>query len=205
MRGMMSIAAVLLVTLMTTLTVQADDHMQVPAYGGVEVFGCDFAEGKDLDDLLDSSKKWDTWASENHSQPYSGYLLQPYYYCVLVGEIYWVGFSPSLAAQGVVQAEWLAQGGELQQGFDSIIPCKSQAQMVWLQVVDEVELPSSQGTVDFAGCAILPGGSQEELAAADAKMNAFNAKNGQASAHLPLVPYSGRKCGCARILSSAMV
>jgi len=57
MRGMMCFAAGFLVTLMTTLTVQADDHIQVPAFGGVEVFGCDFAEGKDLDDSLDSSKK----------------------------------------------------------------------------------------------------------------------------------------------------
>ena len=30
--------------------------MQVPDYGGVEVFGCDFAEGKDIDDLLEVAK-----------------------------------------------------------------------------------------------------------------------------------------------------
>ena len=178
MRRMICIASGFLVTLMTTFTVQADDHMQVPAYGGVEVFGCDFAEGKDMDDLLDVSKKWDTWASKNNSQPYSGYLLQPYYYDDLDDEIYWVGFSPSLAAQGIVQAEWLAKGGELQQEFDSVIPCKSHGQLAWVRVVDEVESPSSQGIVDFAGCAMLPGGSQEKLAAADAKMNAFNAKIG---------------------------
>ena len=120
MRRMICIASGFLVTLMTTLTVQADDHMQVPAYGGVEVFGCDFAEGKDMGDLLDVSKKRGKWASKNNSQPYSGYLLQPYYYDDLDDEIYWVGFSPSLAAQGIVQAEWLAKGGELQQEFDSI-------------------------------------------------------------------------------------
>ena len=68
--------------------------MQVPAYGGVEVFGFDFAEGKDMEDLLDVSKKWNTWASKNNSQAYSGYLLQPYYYDDLDDEIYWVGFSP---------------------------------------------------------------------------------------------------------------
>ena len=60
MQRVMRIATGFLVTLMTTLTVQADDDMQVPAYGGVEVFGSDFAEGKDLADLLDVTKKWDT-------------------------------------------------------------------------------------------------------------------------------------------------
>tara|TARA_B100000575_G_C22650298_1_gene399328 strand:+ start:233 stop:466 length:234 start_codon:yes stop_codon:yes gene_type:complete len=70
----------------------------------------------------------------------------------------------------------LAQGGELHQEFNSIIPCKSPAQMVWVQVVDAVESTASQGMVDFAGWAMLPAEGQEELAAADAKMNAFNAK-----------------------------
>ena len=51
-------ALTLLVAFMTALTVHADDHMQVPAYGGVEVFGCDFAEGKDIDDLLEVADKW---------------------------------------------------------------------------------------------------------------------------------------------------
>ena len=194
MQRMMCIATGFLVTLMTTLTVQADDHMQVPAYGGVEVFGCDFAEGKDMDDLLDVSKRWDTWASENNSQPYSGYLLQPYYYDDLDDEIYWVGFSPSLAAQGIVQAEWLAKGGELQQEFDSVIPCKSHGQLAWVRVVDEDESPSSQGIVDFAGCAMLPGGSQEKLAAADAKMNAFNAKIGNSARIYRWYPIQGYSC-----------
>ena len=35
----------------------ADDHLQVPEYGGVETFACDFNEGKDMDDLLKASKK----------------------------------------------------------------------------------------------------------------------------------------------------
>ena len=38
----------LFVTGTSALIVQADDHMQVPDYGGVEVFGCDFGEGKDM-------------------------------------------------------------------------------------------------------------------------------------------------------------
>ena len=166
------------VTGTTALIVQADDHMQVPDYGGVEVFGCDFAEGKDIDDLLEVAKKWNGWASKNNSQPYSGYVLQPYYYDGLDDDTYWVGFSPSLAAQGIVQSEWMSKGGKLQQEFDSVAPCKSHLQLAWIRVFDETENPSPQGVVDAAGCTMLPGGSQEKLASADAKMNAFNAQIG---------------------------
>ena len=56
----------LFVTGTAAFIVQADDHMQVPDYGGVEVFGCDFGECKDIDDLLEVAKKWNGWASENN-------------------------------------------------------------------------------------------------------------------------------------------
>ena len=38
--------------LMATQLGQADNHAAMPAYGGVEVYACDFAEGKDMDDLM---------------------------------------------------------------------------------------------------------------------------------------------------------
>ena len=39
--------------LMATQWGQADNHAAMPAYGGVEVYACDFAEGKDMNDLME--------------------------------------------------------------------------------------------------------------------------------------------------------
>ncbi len=50
--------------LMATQLSQADNHAAMPAYGGVEVYACDFAEGKDIDDLMKVAKKWDKWAKK---------------------------------------------------------------------------------------------------------------------------------------------
>ena len=72
----------------------------------------------------------------------------------------------------------MSKAAKLPQEFDSVIPCKSHLQLAWTRVFDETDSPSSQGVVDFAGCAMLPDGSQEKLALADAKMNAFNAEIG---------------------------
>ena len=61
--------------LMATQLGQADNHVAMPAYGGVEVYACDFAEGKDMDDLMKVAKKWDKWAKKNHSKAYAGICL----------------------------------------------------------------------------------------------------------------------------------
>ena len=69
----------ILSALMATQWSQADDHATVPAYGGVEVYACDFAEGKDMNDLMKVAKKWDKWAKKNHSKPYAGHVLTPFF------------------------------------------------------------------------------------------------------------------------------
>ena len=53
-----------LTALMTTQMGQADNHAAIPEYGGVEVYACDFADGKDMNDLMEVAKKWDKWAKK---------------------------------------------------------------------------------------------------------------------------------------------
>ena len=98
----------------------------------------------------------------------------------------------------------MSKGAKLQQEFDSVTPCKSHLQLAWTPVFDETNSPSSQGVVDFADCAMLPDGSQEKLASADAKMNAFNVKIGS-FVLLLLVSDAGGLCRCARIVPSPVV
>lgn len=152
---------------------QADNHAAMPAYGGVEVYACDFAEGKDMDDLMKVAKKWDKWAKKNHSKAYAGHVLTPFFSDGSDAGVYWVGFSDSFSDQGIVLEEWLEKGGDLQKEFDSVIPCNSHSQLAWVRVRDVAEAPLSTGVVDFAGCSWLPGATQEKMAAADAEMNKF--------------------------------
>ena len=56
--------SLVLSALMATHLGQADNHAAMPAYGGVEVYACDFAEGKHMDDLMKVAKKWDKWAKK---------------------------------------------------------------------------------------------------------------------------------------------
>ncbi len=159
--------------LMATQWGQADNHAAMPAYGGVEVYACDFAEGKDINDLMKVARKWDKWAKKNHSKPYAGHVLTPFFSAGSDAGVYWVGFSNSFSDQGIVLGEWLEKGDDLQQEFDSVIPCTSHSQLAWVRIRDVAEAPLSTGVVDFAGCSLLPGATQEKIAAADVKMNEF--------------------------------
>ena len=118
-----------LITLVAAQWSQADNHAAAPAYGGVEVYACDFADGKDMDDLMKVAKKWDKWAKKNHSKAYAGHVLTPFFSDGSDAGVYWVGFSDSFSDQGIVLQEWLEKGGDLQKEFDSVIPCKSHSQL----------------------------------------------------------------------------
>ena len=153
----------------------ADHHAQVPVYGGVSALACDYVEGRDIDDLLQVSEKWNGWASKNFSKVYTGNVLTPHYYDESAADVYWVGFSPSFTDQGIVQREWQTKGAKMQVEFDSVMTCKSHSQFAWVQVRDESG-DTDTGIVDFSACKMSPGTTRAELAAADTQMGEFLSK-----------------------------
>ena len=153
----------------------ADHHAQVPVYGGVSALACDYVEGRDIDDLLQVSEKWNGWAAKNFSKVYTGNVLTPHYYDESAADVYWVGFSPSFTDQGIVQREWQTKGAKMQEEFDSVMTCKSHSQFAWVQVRDESG-DTDTGIVDFSACKMSPGTTRAELAAADTQMGEFLSK-----------------------------
>ena len=151
---------------MAITSAYADNHAQVPVYGGVNALACDYVEGKGIDDLLRVSEKWNGWASKNFSKIYTGNVLTPHYYDESAADVYWVGFSPSFADQGTTQSEWQTKGANMQEEFDSVMTCKSHSQFAWVQIRDESG-DTDTGIVDFSACKMSPEATQEEMAAAD--------------------------------------
>ena len=174
MKNFALLICVLLASFSTSLAI-SDDHLELPVFGGVETFACDFVDGKGMDDLMKVTKKWDKWADKIHSVAYTGLVLSPFYYDALDADVYWVGFSSSFRDQAVAQAEYEAKGAKMQADFDSVYSCKSHSQLAWVRVRDESG-PTDEGIVDFSACAMLPNASQQDLSAADTKMNAFLTK-----------------------------
>lgn len=149
----------------------ADDHMPMPR--ALETFSCNFADGKDMDDFMKVANKWDKFADKAFSMPYQGYVLTPYYSADMEHDLYWVGFSPNFAAQGKTDQEMLEKGASLQADFDAISLCDSHSQFAVFPVYSTGAPVTSSGVVDFSACSLKDDASQQAIAAADAKMNAF--------------------------------
>ena len=86
-----------------------------------------------MNDLMKVAKKWDKWAKKI-TQTLRGPCSNALFLGWSDAGVYWVGFSDSFSDQGIVLEEWLEKGGDLQQEFDSVIPCKSHSQLAWVRI-----------------------------------------------------------------------
>ena len=69
--------AILIVTISYSIISEETDLR--PEGAALEIFQCNFSNGKDLDDTLKVASKWDEWADDNYSVPYAGYVMTPFY------------------------------------------------------------------------------------------------------------------------------
>ncbi len=172
----------------------ADHH--IPQYAALETFSCNFMPGKNGDDLLAWSAKWDERATEIFSAPYMGMLNTPF----LMNptdqqhDIYWVGVSPDFTAMGAVQDDYNAKAGDLQRALLQVVDCDAHAMWAVTTVRGDANasLPDN-GVATFSVCTLADGKTMEDLQAADAKMNAFLDKINHESSMWRWWPVSGQE------------
>ena len=156
------------------------DHHAAPMLGGVEVYGCDFEDGKDMDDFMKVAAKWDKFADKNFSRTYEAHFMTHYYFNDRGADAYWVGFTNNHGDMGTIADEWAATGAKLQAEFDEVCPAKTHIEYTWMKVHnDREDQPINGGLVDFQRCNFQEGATWEMLMKADAEMSAFMTKIGQ--------------------------
>ena len=60
--------------ILSATSVIADDQSET-----LENFSCNYAEGKDFDDVMSVAKTWDKWADDAFSVPYQAFLFTPFF------------------------------------------------------------------------------------------------------------------------------
>ena len=98
----------------------ADHHVK-----SMEMFACNYADGKGRQDVLNVAAEWDKWADSNFSEPYRAYMMTPLFFTKndFPMDWIWLGVSDSPSQMGTVNDEWLAKGDKLQAKFDKVSPC----------------------------------------------------------------------------------
>jgi hypothetical protein len=170
----------------------ASAQQQQPA-GVVEVFTCNFNEGRDMDDLVAASNRFNTWADQNGATDYTAIIMTPYLFSDQVTfDALWLGAWPNGTAMGAGEAKWLATGGQVRAAFEAAADCGSHALFAARIIrAPEGPPPESGGLTMFRNCTIREGRTGAEAIAALTEWSSYVAERGHAGFDAVLFPLAG--------------
>ncbi|HEY5622928.1 MAG TPA: hypothetical protein VIV14_04130 [Gammaproteobacteria bacterium] len=89
----------------------------------LEIYGCTFNDGSNMDDLDAVIDTWNEWMDENSQNNYTAIVLMPQYVAgSFAYEVLWVGaWQDSAAIAGMQQ--WLTEGSEINAEFGEVVTC----------------------------------------------------------------------------------
>lgn len=103
----------------------ADNHEDQHDWVPMEIFTCNFNEGKSMKDFRAATDAWSAWADERNVESYWAALLTPYYYGPEQGnfDIGWLGGWTSGTAMGTDTDLWINEGGDVAAIFADAASC----------------------------------------------------------------------------------
>jgi len=137
-----------------------DDGGAVP----VEIYTCNYADGKGPADLDKVVANWSKWADDQETNNYSAWTMTPFYSSPEQEfDVIWMGVTETGQEMGAAQDDWLANGGDVAAEFDSVSPCNAHSMFAAVQIKDppDREDPSSV-VISFSDCTIGDGHSFSE-------------------------------------------
>ena len=167
-----------------------DDGGAVP----VEIYTCNYADGKGPADLDKVVAKWNDWADDQGMNNYSAWTMTPFFSSPEQDfDVIWMGVTETGQGMGAAQDLWLANGGALQAEFDSIIPCDAHSMFAAVQFKEppEREDPSSV-VIAFRDCNIADGKSfADDVAPAITAWSEFRSSHGSTAGIWVFFPVQG--------------
>jgi hypothetical protein len=173
------------VTLPFSIGVQAQDGG--PTWNPVELFGCNFVGGADMQDLNVVIDTWNEWMDENAVEGYIAFVLTPMFVSAeFPYDVLWVGIFENGAALGGIQT-WLAEGTAVQDDFAEVMDCPTHQAMT----LREIGEPTGIVPVEFTNCTLNEGRIGAEAGEAILELIDFYVQNGSDAGHWILLPGPG--------------
>ncbi len=146
----------------------------------VEAFYCDLKPGMMMKDLMKVSERFSKWAKK-HDPQYAAWILTPQFGEFAAGpQFIWLGSHPSGDVMGKGLDRWQADGGDIQEDFNSVMSCAAHGLATSVEV-HAPDGPPEDGVVMFSECSIADGGDWNKAIAAHkqyaAAMRGLGAKN----------------------------
>lgn len=181
--------------LIVTGTALADEHEEEKEWvaNPIEMYACNYNEGKDQDDYNAVVKKFNDWADDAGLTEYSAWQLVPFYFGAEQDfDFIWLGASPSAASMGADQDKWFATGGKVQAEFDAVAPCSQHVNFAVLQYKEPAERQTPDSlAVSFSDCNMKDGVNFGEIHDSLAAWSEFSSENGSTAGMWVFFPAMG--------------
>lgn len=155
-----------LVVIAAVSTTYADNHsIQVVP---VELFTCNFHEGKgpgDLDAVID---QWNDWADKSRIDDYAAWTLTPFYFGPeQTFDVIWLGAGKNGVALGKAQDLYNAEDAGLHAAFNEVLSCDAHVNFASIayKLPPKNKTPSDS-VLTFSDCTVKEGTSFAALGAA---------------------------------------
>lgn len=141
-----------------------EQESEEPEIFPIEIYACNYNEGKGPADLDAWSAKWNSWAESTAPEPYSAWTLTPFYYGPEQDfDFLWLGVSPNAAALGRAYDNYLVNSGSLRLEFASMATCNAHGNFATLNFKQPPEDGDSTSFVlGFSDCKITDGKSFDD-------------------------------------------
>ncbi|MDJ0905611.1 MAG: hypothetical protein QNI96_06295 [Woeseiaceae bacterium] len=156
----------------------ADGHGEYADEGiiPVEIFACNFRDGKGPDDLDAVNAKWNEWMDDNEATDYFAALMYPNFSTELNFDVAWIGGWEDGNAMGAGGDMWLNEGGEVGAEFNAVLKdCPAHvlfATMNMREPKDSDDDEDDNFVLAFSNCTMNEGKTFEDVQAAQEKWNA---------------------------------
>lgn len=143
---------------------QDDDMLVIP----VELFTCNYHDGKGSGDLDKVIAKWNKWADKIGMDDYSAWTLTPYYYGPEQEfDVIWLGAAKNAVALGKAQDSYLAENEGLKAAFGEVLSCDAHVNFASInhKAAPKGDTPSNS-VLTFSDCNFKEGATFEALGAA---------------------------------------
>ena len=174
-------AAISAVLLSFSFNIISDDHIQ-PTFIPVESFACNYADGKDMEDLLKVTEEWNEYADETDFQ-YSAWIFSVNFYSdEEEADFFWVGASPTWEELGKAQQLMREpEGVKINSKFDRVTPCFDHVNWGYESVrQSESSDGDDTGVSTIVWCTLTEGTTYDQVLAADKKYNDYSDSQGMA-------------------------
>ena len=175
MNQIFKVTLVAIFSFLFSLTVFADNHIEAPTFVPIEGFACNYAPGKDMDDLMRVTKEWNDYVDDSDVQ-YNAWIFSTYFYSEEeTADFFWIGASPTWEELGKAQALMMEPRGlKINEKFNSVTPCNDHTNWGYQSVRDfQSEDGDNQGVSSIVWCSLSEGATYDQLLAADKKFNEY--------------------------------